>query len=80
MLFAGRICGGREKPDSTRWPNCPLGINVGYSQGVRQLMHYHHWNRTGFKVHVSNPTYLEVNACSLQTWFLRLGYIQGSLV
>ena len=22
-------------------------------------MHFHHWNRTGFKVAVSNPTYLE---------------------
>lgn len=59
VLFAGRICGGREVPDSTRWPNC-RPINVGYSQGVRQLVHYHHWNRTGFKINVSNPHYLQV--------------------
>ncbi|KAG1670892.1 hypothetical protein FOA52_000394 [Chlamydomonas sp. UWO 241] len=54
VLFAGRICGGREDPNSSAWPNCPLGINKGYSQGVRQLVHYHHWNRTGFSVKLPN--------------------------
>ena len=61
VLFAGRICGGREQPDSTRWPNCPLGVNVGYSQGVRQMMHYHHWNRTGFKIDVMDKSYVKVS-------------------
>eukprot|EP00955_Chlamydomonas_euryale_P028028 295281-Chlamydomonas_euryale.AAC.1 len=53
VLFAGRICGGREEPVAT-WPNCPKGVNKGYSQGVRQLVHYHHWNRTGFSIMVSS--------------------------
>jgi hypothetical protein len=58
VLFAGRICGGREEPNSTRWPNC-RDINRGYSQGVRQKMHYHHWNRTGYRISTTNKNYLE---------------------
>ena len=37
LVFAGRICGGGEQPDSREWPNCHRGINRGYSQGVRQV-------------------------------------------
>lgn len=40
-LGAGRICGGREPPVTDRVPNCPRGVNRGYSQGVRQLVGAH---------------------------------------
>eukprot|EP00798_Chlamydomonas_sp_ICE-L_P016902 gene16902-23179_t len=61
MMFAGRICGGREAPNATKDPVCEhikINVNNGYSQGVRQDVFQHHWNRTGFKINVSNPTYL----------------------
>ena len=55
----GRICGGREEPDPSKQPSCYKRINKGYSQGVREAVHRYHWNRTGYKIMVKDPDYLE---------------------
>ncbi|KAG2434452.1 hypothetical protein HYH02_012282 [Chlamydomonas schloesseri] len=59
MLFVGRICGDRSEPNpAADWPHhCASDRNDGYSQGVRQLVHYHHHDRPGFKVATSDPHY-----------------------
>ncbi|KAG2423974.1 hypothetical protein HXX76_014913 [Chlamydomonas incerta] len=58
LLFVGRICGDRSEPDpAAGWPHCASDRNDGYSQGVRQQVHYHHHDRAGFKVASSNPHY-----------------------
>ncbi|KAG2448124.1 hypothetical protein HYH02_006709 [Chlamydomonas schloesseri] len=56
FFFAGRICGDRKPPKTGSWPNCGPR-SPGYSAGVRQLVHYHHWNRPGFKVVLHEPNY-----------------------
>mmetsp|Transcript_36676 Transcript_36676/g.92646 ORF Transcript_36676/g.92646 Transcript_36676/m.92646 type:complete len:581 (-) Transcript_36676:360-2102(-) len=50
FFFAGRICGDRKQPDTSKeWPyNC--GHPRGYSAGVRQAVHHWHHNRTGWRV------------------------------
>ncbi|KAG2495587.1 hypothetical protein HYH03_006187 [Edaphochlamys debaryana] len=51
LYFAGRICGDMSDPRRDGvWPNCATPNNAGYSGGTRQLVHYHHWNRTGFLI------------------------------
>ncbi|KXZ45289.1 hypothetical protein GPECTOR_56g385 [Gonium pectorale] len=56
FFFAGRICGDRQIPRNGVWPNCGPRSR-GYSAGVRQYVHYHHWNRTGFRVVTHEPRY-----------------------
>ncbi|GIL87530.1 hypothetical protein Vretifemale_15566 [Volvox reticuliferus] len=56
LFFAGRICGDRQPPLKGVWPNC--GPNSpGYSAGVRQRVHYHHWNRTDYRVVLFEKNY-----------------------
>ncbi|GFR46852.1 hypothetical protein Agub_g8492, partial [Astrephomene gubernaculifera] len=58
LLFAGRICGDHSEPSPTRpWPHCATNRSSGYSQGARQLVHYHHHNRTGYKIVTHNSDY-----------------------
>ncbi|KAG2430414.1 hypothetical protein HXX76_009939 [Chlamydomonas incerta] len=56
FFFAGRICGDRKPPKTGSWPNCGPR-SPGYSAGVRQLIHYHHGDRPGFKVVLHEPNY-----------------------
>ncbi|KAG2483243.1 hypothetical protein HYH03_017900 [Edaphochlamys debaryana] len=56
FFFAGRICGDRGSPKQGVWPNCGPK-SPGYSAGVRQYVHYHHWNRTGFRVVTHDHNY-----------------------
>ncbi|KXZ52297.1 hypothetical protein GPECTOR_10g929 [Gonium pectorale] len=58
LLFAGRICGDYSKPNPAKpWPHCATSRSRGYSQGARQRVHFHHHNRTGYKIVVSDPYY-----------------------
>ncbi|KAG2491598.1 hypothetical protein HYH03_010164 [Edaphochlamys debaryana] len=58
LLFAGRICGDSSEPDPKKdWPHCKTNASSGYSQGVRQLVHYHHHMRPGYKIVTKDPLY-----------------------
>ncbi|KXZ55831.1 hypothetical protein GPECTOR_2g1382 [Gonium pectorale] len=58
LLFAGRICGDHSEPDISKpWPHCATNTNMGYSQGVRQRVHFHHHSREGYKIVTKNPLY-----------------------
>ncbi|KAG2422747.1 hypothetical protein HXX76_015833 [Chlamydomonas incerta] len=58
LLFVGRICGDGSAPvPGKAWPHCATQRSKGYSQGARQWVHYHHHNRTGYKVATSSKTY-----------------------
>ncbi|GLI67604.1 hypothetical protein VaNZ11_011846 [Volvox africanus] len=59
LLFAGRICGDYSPPDTSKsWPHCKTNKSIGYSQGARQMVHFYHHNRTGYKVVTADHTYL----------------------
>ncbi|PNW74962.1 hypothetical protein CHLRE_12g502450v5 [Chlamydomonas reinhardtii] len=58
FLFSGRICGDHSLPDPEKpWPHCATRRSPGYSQGARQLVHFHHSQRPGYKVMVKNKEY-----------------------
>ncbi|GIL86692.1 hypothetical protein Vretifemale_14892, partial [Volvox reticuliferus] len=43
LLFAGRLCGDYSQPDASKsWPHCKTNKSIGYSQGVRQMVHFYH--------------------------------------
>ncbi|KXZ55832.1 hypothetical protein GPECTOR_2g1383 [Gonium pectorale] len=51
LLFAGRICGDHSEPDISKpWPHCATNRSMGYSQGVRQRVHFHYHSRDGYKI------------------------------
>ncbi len=51
FFFAGRICSDRKDPEEDgTWPNCRGAEVEAYSANVRQKVHYHHHNRTGYIV------------------------------
>ncbi|KAG2491520.1 hypothetical protein HYH03_010096 [Edaphochlamys debaryana] len=58
LLFAGRICGDSSEPHpSKEWPHCRTQASAGYSQGARQLVHFHHHMRPGYKIVTRDPLY-----------------------
>ncbi|GLC66435.1 hypothetical protein PLESTF_000427100 [Pleodorina starrii] len=58
FFFAGRICGDHSRPRTDgNWPHCQTQRSMGYSDGTRQLVHFHHWNRTGYFVAVGDSEY-----------------------
>ena len=64
LLFAGRICGDFKPPNNNITGGGPIcgPRNPGYSQGVRQQVYRHHWNRSGFKIALSLPAYQRVRS------------------
>ncbi|GIL98165.1 hypothetical protein Vretimale_3596, partial [Volvox reticuliferus] len=58
LLFAGRICGDHSKPSPHKpWPHCETNRSSGYSQGVRQMVHFYHHNRTGYRIVTGDARY-----------------------
>ncbi|KAG2486865.1 hypothetical protein HYH03_014548 [Edaphochlamys debaryana] len=60
LYFAGRICGDMSVPqvrNGSAGPVCASDKNSAYSGGVRQAVHFHHWNRTGFLLRTSDQDY-----------------------
>eukprot|EP00798_Chlamydomonas_sp_ICE-L_P031281 gene31281-6426_t len=50
----GRICGDRSEPLKGEWPNCG-GSLQGYSSQIRQKVHYHYQNRSGYTIVTTPP-------------------------
>ncbi|KAG2487592.1 hypothetical protein HYH03_013871 [Edaphochlamys debaryana] len=61
FYFSGRVCGDGSPPrlNASFPPHCSSVRSHVYSGGVRQLVHYHHWNRTGFFIQLRDPKYAE---------------------
>ncbi|KAG2491391.1 hypothetical protein HYH03_010182 [Edaphochlamys debaryana] len=58
LLFSGRICGDKSQPDPAKpWPHCAARKGDHYSQGVRQMVHFYHHDRIGYRITTHNPSY-----------------------
>ncbi|KAG2483237.1 hypothetical protein HYH03_017894 [Edaphochlamys debaryana] len=61
LFFSGRICGDSSDPllANASAPRCATNRSSAYSAGIRQLVHRHHWNRTGFFIRLWDKKYAE---------------------